>query len=80
MKLNAEVKGAAASGCRGCGNVFASLALFDRHREGPWGNRSCRAPEALGLVQGQSGTWRTPEGLESSLQRASQLRAARWGN
>lgn len=37
--------------CRSCGGHFSSLAAFDKHRTGPYSDRSCTEPETVGLVQ-----------------------------
>jgi hypothetical protein len=54
-------------GCSLCGHTFGTLALFDAHQQRPqgWaGPVQCTAPEAMGLVPDDTGTWQTPEGLQ----------------
>lgn len=49
--------------CRACGEVFAGISLFDKHRKGDHAvERYCVDPETVGLVIGttSSGTvWRS---------------------
>src|SRR5215472_133239 len=65
--------------CRGCGEVFASLKDFDRHRTGDWPSRLCLDPVMLGLEL-YNGTWGTPEGNRfraDFARKAQEARAAR---
>jgi len=33
--------------CRSCGRHFTSTSAFDRHRTGPWDDRSCADPSSV---------------------------------
>jgi len=46
--------------CPSCGEVFSTIANFDRHRVGKHENgRTCAEPESVGLEikHGPKGTW-----------------------
>lgn len=77
MKLPAGTS-KSACGCSGCGRVFSSLTLFDRHQDWDYdapAALSCKTPESLGLVLGPNSTWWTPEGLKNSKERTARMRA-----
>jgi hypothetical protein len=53
------------SGCRGCGEVFAGLGLFDKHQS--WGqgedgqlHLTCLDPATLGMEKNAQGRWFIP--------------------
>ena len=79
MKCCAEVRGAQCH-CARCHQTFGNLTQFDAHQEvryKPSVAISCKAPEALGLLPDSRGTWRTPEALRSSAEKAARMRLAR---
>lgn len=68
--------------CAKCREDFGSLTLFDQHQNVGYGRKAspvvmCHAPQALGLVQDQGGTWYTPEGLNAAHSLRDRLASAR---
>ena len=46
--------------CEACKRYFKSPGAFDKHRYGPYSDRSCIDPIELGMVLNDKGYWMTP--------------------
>lgn len=48
--------------CSTCGEFFNSVSAFDKHRSGPWTNRTCLTADQMkdvGMIENAAGYWVT---------------------